>query len=82
MAIFFNICAPRLVLLAVAWSQEKHLALLVTFRYNACNSALTALLDFPTLSLLFFWCGGLCAAHGIRRHSQSVQGVLNVHADF
>ena len=35
----------------------------VTFRYNACNSALTALLDFPTLALLFFWCGGLCAAH-------------------
>ena len=37
----------------------------VTFRYNACNGALTALLDFPRVSLLFFWCGGLCAAHRI-----------------
>ena len=38
-----------------------------TFRSNAFHNTVTTLLHFPTLLLLLFWCGGLCAAHGIRR---------------
>ena len=36
-----------------------------TLRSNAFHNTVTTLLHFPTLLLLLFWCGGLCAAHGI-----------------
>ena len=36
-----------------------------TFRCNAFNNAVTTLLHFLALVLFPFWCGGLCAAHGI-----------------
>ena len=38
-------------------------------------AAITALLHFLMLCLLPFWCGGLCAAHGIRRTARRCPGV-------
>ena len=38
-------------------------------------AAIIALLHFLTLCLLPFWCGGLCAAHGIRRTARRCPGV-------
>ena len=37
--------------------------------------AATALLHLLALCLLPFWCGGLCAAHGIRRTARRCPGV-------
>ena len=51
-----------------------------TFRCNAFNNAVTTLLHFLALVLFPFWCGGLCAAHGIRR-ALVAPGVLDTSSD-
>ena len=39
------------------------------------------ILHLPAMFLQTFWCGGLCAAHGIRRTAQRCPGVSNQY-DF
>ena len=43
--------------------------------HNALMDVVTARLHLLVLLLLPFWCGGLCAAHGIRRTSLQCPGV-------
>ena len=48
--------------------------------HNAFMYAVNTLLHLPTFLLLPLWCGGLCAAHGIRRTAVRCPGVSNQYA--